>query len=66
MTYGERDEIEAGLRYVRRVRGMQPSAAAVRDLDRQEVDLLDRLRKLDQTPTSPRSSGAHAAHQRRG
>lgn len=52
-----RDEIEVGLRYIQRVRAMQPSATAMQDLDRQEVELKRRLRNLDESEAHAQSDG---------
>lgn len=52
--FTDREEIEVALRYIRRVRAMQPSAAAMRDLDRQEEELKRKLRHLDES-TAPAS-----------
>lgn len=48
----EREEIEVELRYIRRVRSMQPSAQAIRDLDRQESELKRRLAALPDATSS--------------
>lgn len=52
--FTDREEIEVALRYIRRVRAMQPSAAAMKDLDRQEEELNRKLRHLNESgaPTS--------------
>lgn len=50
--FTDREEIEVALRYIRRVRAMQPSAAAMRDLDQKEEELNRRLRHLNET-TAP-------------
>jgi hypothetical protein len=47
--FTDRDEIEVALRYIRRVRAMEPSRAALHDLDRQEAELKRRLRALDES-----------------
>ena len=39
------DEIEVGLRYVERVRAMQPSQAVIKELDRQDGELRAARRK---------------------
>lgn len=52
--FTDREEIEVALRYIRRVRAMQPSAAAMRDLDRQEAELKRQLRHFDEM-TAPAS-----------
>lgn len=54
--FTDREEIEVALRYIRRVRAMQPSAAAMRDLDRQEAELKRQLRCVDEN-TGPSSGG---------
>jgi len=51
-----RDEIEVALRYIQRVRAMQPSAAALQNLDDQETELKRELKRLDEasaTSSSP-------------
>lgn len=50
MALTRRDELEIGLRYIRRVKSMQPSQRAMRDLDRQEEAL---RAELDQLPAEP-------------
>jgi hypothetical protein len=50
--FTERDEIEVALRYIKRVRSMQPSAAAVHALDEQESELRRALRRLDEASTA--------------
>lgn len=46
-AFTERDEIEVELRYIQRVRSMQPSAPGLRKLDDQEAELKRRLSALD-------------------
>ena len=50
--FTDRDEIEVALRYIRRVRAMQPSAAAMKDLDEREAELKKQLRVLDKPDAS--------------
>jgi hypothetical protein len=70
--FTDRDEIEVELRYIRRVRSMQPSPQALRDLDRQEADLKRRLRALDESPAPASgtitlgSNPTHSGHRRVG
>lgn len=52
--FTDRDEIEVALRYIRRVRAMQPSAAALSDLDSQESKLKRQLRDLDEKEAGQR------------
>lgn len=59
--FTDRDEIEVALRYINRVRAMQPSAAAVQDLDRQEADLKKQLRDLNEREASRHQSGVSLA-----
>ena len=54
--FTERDEIEVALRYIKRVRSMQPSAAAQQVLDEQEAELKRNLRAMDNA--SARTSGS--------
>lgn len=42
------DEIEVGLRYIYRLRSMQPSKATMDDLARQEADLKQQKRRLEE------------------
>ncbi len=53
--FTDRDEIEVALRYIRRVRAMQPSAAAMKDLDRKEAELKRQLRHLEESGIGPKS-----------
>lgn len=55
--FGAREEIEVALRYIKRVRAMQPSAAALRDLDEQEAGLKRQLRALDDSTVTERPGG---------
>lgn len=44
--YSPLDEIEVGLRYINRLRSMQPSKATMDDLDRREADLKQQQKRL--------------------
>lgn len=50
--FTERDEIEVQLRYINRVRSLQPSEFARQDLDAQERRLRERLKHLDERTTA--------------
>lgn len=52
------DEIEVSLRYIQRLRGLQPSKATMADLDRQEADLKQQKRKLEEDGPNTRISGS--------
>ena len=54
--FTDREEIEVALRYIRRVRAMQPSVAALTDLDRQELELRRQLRDLDEKEARQRQT----------
>lgn len=58
------DEIEVGLRYIQRLRSLQPSKATMDDLARQETDLRQQKQRLledgptNRIETNPRYDGS--------